>query len=136
MLWGCFRKCHVLHKWMTSVLHTLTPLVSFEWAFSAFSRASGNRIGLCAGAPMNSSNQALELSFELKCRTKAGAITPKMLLKAEGFSMCRNFYQLCQALTSFPRIKRTRLIGLMVGSMGCIGILVLLGVWSQFESAT
>ena len=32
------------------------------------------------------------------------------------------------------RIKRTRLIGLMVGSLGCIGILALLGVWSQFES--
>eukprot|EP00913_Durusdinium_trenchii_P015722 g14775.t1 len=30
-------------------------------------------------------------------------------------------------------IKRTRLIGLMVGSIGCIGILALLGVWSQFE---
>lgn len=30
-------------------------------------------------------------------------------------------------------IKRTRLIGLMVGSLGCIGILALLGVWSQFE---
>ena len=25
------------------------------------------------------------------------------------------------------------MIGLMVGSIGCIGILALLGVWSQFE---
>mmetsp|Transcript_10026 Transcript_10026/g.24217 ORF Transcript_10026/g.24217 Transcript_10026/m.24217 type:complete len:372 (+) Transcript_10026:101-1216(+) len=30
-------------------------------------------------------------------------------------------------------IKRTRLIGLLVGSLGCIGILALVGVWSQFE---
>eukprot|EP00438_Fugacium_kawagutii_P029701 Skav222841 [mRNA] locus=scaffold1263:74954:91126:- [translate_table: standard] len=30
-------------------------------------------------------------------------------------------------------IKRTRLIGLMVGTLGCLGLLALLGVWSQFE---
>ena len=30
-------------------------------------------------------------------------------------------------------IKRTRLIGLMVGGLGCLGLLALLGVWSQFE---
>ena len=31
-------------------------------------------------------------------------------------------------------IKRTRLIGLMVGGMGCLGLLGLLGIWSQFET--